>query len=118
MKKPENIYYICHIENLASILKKGIYCRAQVNEEKLPHHDIHDQDVLDRRNKNIITGKNLHDYVNLYFQPRNAMLYRLICNEKKDNFVILSINSSVLDKKGVYISNRNAAASQAEFSLC
>ncbi len=115
MRKPNCLYYICHIDNLASILKNGIWCRNEVPE----HTDIHDIEVLARRKeKKLFNGKEskeLYDFVNLYFQPRNAMLYRLICNEKREKFVILSIQPSVLDEVGVWVVNRNAASSLAEF---
>lgn len=115
MQKPDALYYICHIDNLKSILKKGIYSREKISSMKLKHIDIHDNEVLSRRNKEIADGKTLHSYVNLYFQPRNAMLYRLICNDERKNFVILAISPSVLDKQGMFITDRNAASSQVGF---
>ena len=111
-----NLYYICHKDNLRSILDEGIYSRAKVNSRNLAHQDIHDADVLARRhNKKTSEGKALQEYVNLYFQPRNAMLYRLVCNTDLKDLAVLEIKTSVLNAKGALVSNRNAAAADAEF---
>lgn len=116
MKKPDSLYYICHIDNLQSILKDGIYCRSKMTDKK--HTDIHNAEVLSRRGKQTLANGKiiyLQDYVNLYFQPRNAMLYRLICNGARESFVILSIDASVLDNSNTLVTDRNAAAEQCQF---
>lgn len=116
MKSVQNLYYICHCDNLTSILQRGIYCRQKVNEMQLNQKDIHDESVLARRNKTVpLTKKNLQDYVNLYFQPRNAMLYRLTRNYPYEEIIVLSIKSTVLENPDALVSNRNAAADNAEF---
>ena len=116
MKLAQNLYYICHCDNLTSILQRGIYCRQKVNEMQLEQKDIHDESVLARRNKTVpLTNKNLQDYVNLYFQPRNAMLYRLTRNYPYEEIVVLSIKRTVLNHSDALVSNRNAATSNAEF---
>lgn len=114
MQKPNSLYYICHVDNLPSILDKGILSRNQVNE--LQHQDIHDEGVLHRRSSvPLPNGRPLPDYANLYFHPRNAMLYRLICNDERKKFVILQISPAVLDQPDVFFSDRNAAASTVNF---
>lgn len=116
MKLTQNLSYICHCDNLVSILREGIYCRKKINELNIKHRDIHDDSVLNLRDKIIQpTNKNLQDYVNLYFQPRNAMLYRLTRNYPYEEIIVLSIKRTVLDHPNVIISNRNAATSNAEF---
>ena len=111
-----NLYYICHKDNLRSILDEGICSRAEINSRNLAHQDIHDPRVLERRhNKKTLQGKALQEYVNLYFQPRNAMLYRLVKNTNIEDLAVLEIKTSVLDAEGALVSNRNAAANDAEF---
>ena len=115
MKKPNSLYYICHVDNLGSILKKGIFSRHDIETQNITHLDIHDPSVLSNRDKTLPDGKNLQQFVNLYFQPRNAMLYRLVCNLGRKPLVILQIDSSVLEVEGSYFSDRNAAAYHAQF---
>ena len=114
MNRPP-LYYICHVNNLSSILTQGILSRAKIRELDIKHEDIHDDGVLQLRDKPIDDGRNLQGYVNLYFQPRNAMLYRLICNIGRDDIVILQISPSVFNRDGVRISDRNAAVMHANF---
>lgn len=115
MGKPDSLYYICHIDNLQSILEGGIFSRQKIDDENIPHQPIHAPEVLARRDKEVCDGKKLSRYVNLYFQPRNAMLYRLQCNLDINDLVIVQVNSSVMDESGTYFTDRNAAASVANF---
>ncbi len=112
---PENLYYICHVSNIESILENGIFARAQIKKKEIKHEDIHDDGVLMLRDKEVPSGKNLREYVNLYFQARNAMLYRLVQNFGRENLAILSIKSSVIESEGSYFTDRNAATHAAEF---
>lgn len=114
MKTFDSLYYISHIENLDSILDSGIFSRAKMSDKK--HADIHDGEVLRRRlGKQTPAGKTLNEYVNLYFQPRNAMLYRLTCNDPREDFVVLQISPSVMDIGGTYMSDKNASVHDAKF---
>ena len=114
MKNLNSLYYICHIDNLGSILDSGIFSRAAMSDKN--HTDIHNTEVLQRRlDKQTPAGKTLNKYVNLYFQPRNAMLYRLICNDPRENFIILQISPSVMDIGGAYMSDKNASVYDANF---
>ncbi len=104
MQMPENLYYICHVSNIESILENGIFARAQIEEE-----------VSGRKDKEVSYGKKLHEYVNLYFQARNAKLYRFIHNFGRKNIAVLGIKSSVIEAEGCYFTDRNAAANSVEF---
>lgn len=116
MKKITSFYYITHIDNLSSILTTGLLSRQQMVTNAIKHQDIHDEQVLTRRiHKKLPNGNELAHYVNLYFQPRNAMLYRLTCNDLRKELVILQIDPSVLEIEGSYIADKNAAASDAHF---
>ena len=117
MKKPDALYYICHKDNLVSILKNGILSRNLISKKSIKHEDIHDSAVLARRNFTIQqSNQSLADYVNLYFQPRNAMLYRLVCNIGAKNLAILAVNPSVMNfNSHSLFTDRNAAASTVNF---
>lgn len=107
-----SVAHMTHIDNLSSILKYGL----------LPHNnkykkvDISNQEVNSRRNKiEPIYGRNLHDYVPLYFNIRNAMLYR---NQKMfdDNIIILIFHRDLLFLENSIFTNGNAALDDVWYS--
>ena len=108
----EALYNICHIDNLPSIIKNGILCYNKA--QKLKHKVIHDPIVQARRkNKRIPDGRKLHDYANLYFNPRNAMMYK-----RKDlhkEICILIIDPKILNATNVIISDMNASSEYSRF---
>ena len=83
------LYYITHIENVQSILDKGILSHDIIEKEKIKFTPIYDQDIVNKR-KSIKTpdGKSLWEFANLYFQPRNPMLYRVVSEKLANNIVI------------------------------
>ena len=115
--RPRELFYIFHLDNLESILQHGILSEKNMEERGFGSvGSIHDEDILvSRRQKKISDGEELPYYVNLFFQPRNSMMYRLMKGENKDRIAVLGIDSSVLDTHGAWISDRNAAAEDAEF---
>ncbi len=111
------LYYIVPVENLVGILREGkIYSRNKAKEKGLIKTDPSDQEVQQRRaNKTIYKSYTLHDYVNLYINPRNAMLYRYLKERRK--IVVLEISGSILSKfKYVRYSLKNASADDAIIS--
>ena len=118
MLKLRGLYYITHIDNLSSILEKGILSHKKVIEENIKFTPIYDADIVaTRKEKKVIEGKNLWDFVNLYFQPRNAMLYRVVFfgNVNKEDIIIIGLKSSILENKNIFITTGNAASPQTEF---
>jgi len=118
MLKLRGLYYITHIDNLPSILEKGILSHNKIIEENIKFTPIYDADIVaTRKEKKVIEGKNLWDFVNLYFQPRNAMLYRVVFfgNVSKEDIIIIGLKSSILENKNTFITTGNAASPQTEF---
>ncbi|MBI2487456.1 MAG: DUF4433 domain-containing protein [Deltaproteobacteria bacterium] len=97
---------------LPSIIKNGILCHNKA--QKLKHNVIHDPIVQElRKSKQIPGGGKLHDYANLYFNPRNAMMYK-----RKDLhkvICILIIDPKILNATNVVISDMNASSNYARF---
>ena len=79
MLKLRGLYYITHIDNLTSILERGILSHSLVEKNKIEYTAIYDKEIIEKR-YDITTpdGRSLWDFANLYFQPRNAMLYRVV----------------------------------------
>lgn len=116
MEKPDALYYLCHIDNLESILKEGILSNQTIEDRGTAHQTIHNQEIIERRrNKTLPGGENLLGYVNLFFQPRNAMLYGLCCTRGEDKLVVLGVSASVMERPGSCFTDRIAAASKVRF---
>ena len=55
----------------------------------------------------------MHEYVNLYFNPRNPMLF--LMKENHENLVVLDVDKEVMKRQGVAISDYNAAKTYTAF---
>lgn len=102
-----------YINNLFSILREGLFSHNEAYRRKLIKADISDPDVQDRRATRRIDGVFLHDYVSLYFSPRNPMLYRR--KEIQEDIIILGLDPLLLFEENVIFSDGNAAASLTRF---
>jgi hypothetical protein len=106
-KDLNELHYITHIANVASILSYGILSHNRA--KKLNHKSIADQTIQDLRVKKVIPGDGLlHDHVNLYFCARNPMMY--VRRNQHESLCVLSLKTSLLDLEDVKISDGNAAA--------
>lgn len=106
----KSLYYITHIDNVPSILERGVLSHWRIEQENVSFTRIYDDRIVARRHDRVTPdGKSLWDYANLFFQPRNPMLYRVISEKQKDQLAILALKPQVLDLPGVLISTGNAA---------
>lgn len=119
-KEINGLYYICHIDNLPSIFKNGLLSHNSV--QTLTPKTIYDEDIINRRKDikpNLEKNETLWDFANLYFNARNAMLYRVIHEQDLKNIAIIQFKKSILDyakNNNSYISIGNAAHSESSFS--
>jgi len=112
-KRLRELYYITHQANLPSIFAKGILSHALVEQEGIEFARVYDAGIgAWRKNKRTPAGRSLWEYANLYFQPRNPMLYRLVMERRLENLAILGVDKSVLEQEGVFITTGNAARSE------
>ena len=49
------------------------------------------------------------------FQPRNAMMYRVVHEKEPKNLAVVGINKKVLNEQGVFITDGNAAHETTQF---
>lgn len=111
----KSLYYITHIENLPSILQHGILSHRQVTEQQVTFRPIYNAEIVANREKRQTPdGKSLWEYANVYFQPRNPMLYKVLNETGKKNVVILGVKPRVLETKGAFIALGNAAHSLSD----
>lgn len=83
--KQTGLFNIQAIDNISSIMQRGL----------------------------LSNGMALHKYANVYFDPRNPMLYKR--RDENDNICILKFDRSILDFEGVVVSDRNALSAYAGF---
>src|SRR5262245_32232822 len=109
------LYYIAHIDNLISIVEKGILSHERVEKAGISHTPIYDEHIVKAR-KEIITpdGNSLWNFANLFFNPRNPMLYRILREKPAKDIVIIALNPVILNKNGIFITTGNARAWQSE----
>ena len=113
---PVSLYYITHTNNLPSILEKGILSHVKIEELDVSSTPIYNIDIVrKRKDKTTPDGKSLWDYANLYFQPRNPMMYCLIHEKEKEDLVVVGVSKGVLHEQAVVITDGNAANDPTQF---
>lgn len=102
------LYHFTHVENMPSILEHGLLSHNEAHAKGLVEEDLSDPEVQALRgNRRFSSGRSLHDFVPLYFNPKNPMLYRL--REHQDDIVILFLDQRLLAQPGVFFTDGNAA---------
>ena len=122
---PEELYYITVIDQLRSILERGILSHEIVSsleaQGELEYTSIASEEVVGRRrNKLTPAGKSLWHYANLYFQPRNPMMYNVVrsggnWNIAREDFVVVGVSDKVMHEQGAFITDGNAASNSTQF---
>jgi O-acetyl-ADP-ribose deacetylase (regulator of RNase III) len=109
-------YYITHIDNIPSIASKGILAHKFLTDGTITPTQIYEKDIVSRR-QDIETPdkKKLWEYANLFFNAKNAMLYRVVCEKGASNLAIVAIAKEVVLLKDVFITDGNAAHSLTKF---
>jgi hypothetical protein len=110
----KELYYITHIDNIPSIITDGILSHKRAFKHQ--HTSVALEKVQARRaGKRVPGGRPLHEYVNLYFDARNPMLFRLVCADHS-NLCILRIDREIIKTPGVVVTDRNASSDYVRFS--
>ena len=118
MRKPDikSLYYITHIENLPSILQRGILSHKAVEELGVSYTPIYDSEIVSKRkDKSTPARSSLWEYANLYFQPRNPMMYRVVHEKDKRDIAVIGVKPDVLAAVGGLITDGNAANEPTQF---
>ena len=117
-KEVEGLYYITHVNNLPSILQQGILSHRQVLERQLDFTAVCNADIVsNRRLRFTPQQKSLWDYANLYFEARNAMLYKVLfygVDRATEYTAIVKIRQEVLFLDDVLIADGNAASAETK----
>ena len=110
-RRIEGLYYITHVNNVPSILRHGILAHEKIEELQLPFTRIYDAQIVSKR-ENIPApdGHTLWHFANLYFQPRNPMLYRVLREKSTEEIAIISVQPTILRQPKGFVSTGNAAS--------
>jgi len=105
------------VVNVPSIVRAGILSHEA--SKRIHHVSIASEEVQARRaTRTIPGGLRLHQYANLYFNARNSMLFRRLRDfdttkrVPAEEIAILRVAADVLDRRGVVITDINAAADE------
>ena len=67
----KSLYYITHINNLPSIIERGILSHRKVEDLNVSYTPIYDTEIVSQRKGKATSERDsLWEYANLYFQPR------------------------------------------------
>ena len=105
----DGLYHFTHIDHIQTIFKYGLHSHNYAHELGFVQHDISNTDVQDLRAKRFVGERQLHDYVPLYFNPRNAMLYQISHEFTPKNIVFIRMSRKLMLQKGVWFTDGNAA---------
>jgi len=109
-RSTRNLYYITHLDNVPSILRHGILSHEEIQGKGLHFTAIYDVDIVSRRSHiSVPDGRTFWSFANLYFQPRNPMLYRVAMERGVDRLAVVAVKTNVLARSDVMFANGNAA---------
>ncbi len=111
----KELYFITPIDNITSIFEHGLLSHNKIKASRLSHKSVAHGDVQKRREDKIIPGgkRKLHDYVNLYFNPRNSMMYSR--KNLHEDLCVLAVHADILTQQGIVIADGNASSNYTRF---
>src|SRR5664280_808551 len=106
------LHFIAPLDNLRSIMTHGVLSHRLA--QSVRHTSIALPEVQERRNaKRVPNGLPIHDYVNLYFDARNPMMYSRL--NRLGELVIVRVDPAVMSQPGAIITDGNAASESTLF---
>lgn len=109
------LYYIVHRDNLASIMRWGILSHSEMARRQLAATDISDPGAQRWRARlEPVHERAIHDYVPLYLNPKNPMLYKRRGMQRE--LVVLALPAAVIAGAEPVFSDGNAASACTRFS--
>lgn len=109
------LHYITPIENVSSMLEHGLLSHRRAR--RLDHRSVAMEEVQERRARvSVPGGQPLHDYVNLYINGRNPMMFTVLRKGTVDELCLLRVSADVVDIDGVVIADCNASSDYVRFA--
>jgi hypothetical protein len=107
------LHYITPIDNLPSIMRHGLVCNRRARSLAGTSIALERVQAM-RASKRVPGGLTLHEYVNLYINARNPMLYLRL--DLRDSICVLAVNCDVLDLPDVVVTDQNAVSKWVRFA--
>ena len=107
------LYHFTHVNNMSSILEHGLLSHSDAH--RLDYIDISNREVQEIRSEKKPYGRALHDYVLLYFNARNPMLYVVQQKIQSHDIAILCWDRRLLEIDGSVFTDGNAASRSSDF---
>jgi len=120
--KIDHLHYIAPMQNMPSIIVRGIFSYNRV--KKIKHINLSIWPVQKRRERIMDgTSRPIHDYVPLYFATHTPMQRVLTCKTKRgapkvkqEDLVFIEIDAiKIFLRGGVYFTDGNAASYKTNF---
>lgn len=103
------LWHITHKDNIAGILERGILNHYNAHRTNLNLVDISDPKVQDHReNTESVYHRKIHEYVPLYINYRNKMLYKR--QNLQEHLCLLEVSLAVLSEAQYVFTDGNAAS--------
>ena len=114
VKKEWPLFFITHIDNLSSILERGILSPDLVKKLKIKYTPIYSEKIVGKREYKMACGKRLSEFAHVYFNPHNAMLRQVLYEHASRKIIVIKSTLNVSDD-GICIADRNAAKDDVGF---
>lgn len=106
-------YHITHKYNIENIFKYGLLSHNEAS-DKLTQTNIANSKVNFRRTKpDPIYQRSIHNYVPLYFNPKNPMLF--VRKDIQNDLIILKIKRDIINQPNTIFTDGNAASYSSSF---
>jgi len=105
----EEFHHLCHMDNLASILERGIFSHRSA--DLIEHRTIDNKDVqeLRARTDRLGNGRPVHAYACVFFHARTPMLYAVKHRVPHEDLCVICLDPSILDIPDTLVADGNAA---------
>lgn len=109
------LHYITAIDNVPSILQYGLLSHHRA--ARLTHRSVAMEAIQARRaSVRVPGGERLHNYVNLYINGRNPMMFTVLRTCGVHDLCLLRVSCDVLDLPGVVVTDCNASSDYVRFT--
>ena len=114
VEKEWSLFFITHIDNLSSILERGILSPDLVKKLKIKYTPIYSEKIVGKREYKMACGKRLSEFAHVYFNPHNAMLRQVLYEHASRKIIVIESTLNV-SNDGICIADRNAAKDDVGF---
>jgi hypothetical protein len=102
------LYHITAIENIPTIMEKGILCRNSMLIQKANNVSYSNSEIVENRSTISIGNKTASDFVPLFFAEKPPML-SAIEHHQHSTIVYICIKGKIIKEEGVHFSDGNIA---------